>query len=229
MSQRNRIRVAIADDHSIVREGLKQILHEDPDIQVVAEACDSREALAAGRDANTNVLILDVAMPGRGGFDTLHQIRRHRPDLPVLMLSCYPEAELALRAFREGANGYLSKGRASSELRGAVHKISSGGKYITPATAERLAEQAGGHSAAQPHEGLTTLELQVLCLLAAGRTTAEIAGELDLSPKTISTYRKRILETMEMTSHAQIIHYALDHGLALPYGTFSEPDFAPGV
>lgn len=207
------IRVAIADDHFVVRAGLRQILGQDPEIEVVGEAADSREALDLGMRGRAEVLVLDLDMPGRGGLDALRQLHRSRPELAILVLSFYPEEEFALLALREGASGYLSKTRTPEELVDAVHRVASGGRFVSAKTAELLAERIGGEEAARPHERLSALEVRILGLLGEGRTPNEIGQELLLSPKTVSSHRTHILRTMEMSSHAEIIQYAIECGM----------------
>lgn len=208
------IKVLLADDHAIVREGLKRILAETSEFTVVAEAASSPEALAAARAHRPDVVILDISMPGRGPVETLHEIKRLDPRTRVLFLSMHPESQYAVRLFSEGADGYLSKESAPELLVGALRKVHRGGKYVSPALAEELAQRLAGDYEVLIHERLSDRELQVFRLLGGGKTVGEIGRELNLSPKTISTYRTRILEKTGLRTTAEIIHYAVRHGLA---------------
>ena len=208
------IKVLLADDHAIVREGLKRILAETSEFTVVAEAASSPEALAAARAHRPDVVILDISMPGRGPVETLHEIKRLDPRARVLFLSMHPESQYAVRLFSEGADGYLSKESAPELLVGALRKVHRGGKYVSPALAEELAQRLAGDYEVLIHERLSDRELQVFRLLGGGKTASEIGRELNLSPKTISTYRARILEKTGLRTTAEIIHYAVRHGLA---------------
>ena len=207
------IRVFIADDHAIVREGLKQILSETSDMVVASEAADSQEVLDKVLQESCDVVLLDIAMPGRGGMDTLVQIKRERPDLPVLMLSMYPEEQYAMRALRAGASGYLTKGSAPEELIEAIRKVSQGGKYVTSSLAETLASYLEKGIQKTVHEMLSDREYQVMLMIASGKTVKEIADELSLSVKTISTNRTRMLNKMGMKTNAEITYYAIKEGL----------------
>ena len=206
------IRILIADDHPVVRQGLKQTITEIPDAVTVDEATDGMEALNKARMGNYDVVILDIAMPGKNGIDVLEQIKYERPNLPVLMLTMYPEEQLAVRALKIGASGYLTKASASDELVSAIQKVLSGGKYVSSSLAEHLASLLQ-QTEQQPHETLSNREYQVLCLIASGKTTAEIAKELFLSIKTISTYRSRILEKMGMKNNVELARYAVKRNL----------------
>ena len=206
------IRILIADDHPVVRRGLKQTIAEIPDAVTVDEATDGIEALNKARTGNYDVVILDIAMPGKNGIDVLEQIKYERPELPVLMLTMYPEEQLAVRALKIGASGYLTKASAPDELVSAIQKVLTGGKYVSSSLAEHLASLLQ-QTEQQPHETLSNREYQVMCLIASGKTIAEIAKELFLSIKTISTYRSRILEKMGMKNNAELIHYAINNHL----------------
>jgi DNA-binding NarL/FixJ family response regulator len=208
------IKVLLADDHAIVREGLKRILAETSEFTVVGEAASSPEVLAEARAHRPDVVILDISMPGRGPVETLHELKRHDPKIRVLILSMHPESQYAVRLFSEGAAGYLSKESAPELLVEALRKVHRGGKYVSPALAEELAQRLAGDYEVLRHERLSDRELQVFRLLGAGKTVTEIGRELNLSPKTISTYRARILEKTGLHSTAEIIHYAVRHGLA---------------
>lgn len=207
------IKIFIADDHAIVREGLKQIVAETSDMAVTDEADTGHEVLEKVSENDYDVLVLDITMPGLNGLDALKQLRSQRPDLPVLVLSIHPEEQYAVRVLRAGASGYLTKESAPDELISAIRKVSMGGKYVTPSLAEKLASDLVVDGKKPLHETLSDREYQVLCMIASGKTVTEIAGELFLSEKTISTYRSRILEKMKMKTNAELIHYAIKHGL----------------
>jgi len=207
------IRVLIADDHPIIREGLTRIVQESPDLKVVGEARDGHEALDLVRRVLADVILLDIGMPGPGIFELMTQIRGERPNLPVLILSVYPEEQYAIRLLRLGASGYLTKDHSPDELVSAVRRVAAGRKYISPSLAEVLATQLDVDAGAPPHEVLSDREFQVLVSLANGQTVTEIARELELSPKTVSTYRSRILKKMGLSSSADLIRYALEHNL----------------
>jgi DNA-binding NarL/FixJ family response regulator len=206
-------RILIVDDHEVVRRGLRQILAEAVPSCVVAEAGDSAGALGAIAGTAWDLLILDVNIPGRSGLEVLEDAKRLRPGMPVLVVSAYPEEELAVRCIRLGAAGYLGKNTASTELVGAVRKVLSGGKYVTARLAERLMEVLGGQAAAVPHDALSSRELQVLRLVASGRSSKQIAAELHLSEKTIATYRSRIAEKLGLSTAVELTRFALQHGL----------------
>lgn len=207
------IRVLIADDHPIVRQGLKQILSQEPEFSVCGEAQTSQDVLDLIRKQSWDVVILDISMPGRGGLDVLKDIKRERPKLPVLILSMHPEDQYAIRALRAGASGYVTKESAPEELVSAVRKIIRGGKYISPTLAERLALEIEAPTEKPPHELLSDREYQVLVMIASGKTVSQIADELSLSVKTISTYRARLLEKMKMKTNAELTHYAIENKL----------------
>jgi len=206
-------RVFIADDHAIVRKGLRQIIEETPDIVVAEEAGTSQEILTKVKKTDCDVLLLDIAMPGSNGLEILKQVKLERPDLAVMMLSMHPEEQYAVRSLKAGASGYLTKGSAPAELIDAIRKVSTGRKFISPSLAERLAFDLGGASEKPLHDTLSDREFQVMCMIASGKTVGEIAEELSLSVKTISTYRSRILEKMQMKNNAEITHYALQQRL----------------
>jgi DNA-binding NarL/FixJ family response regulator len=207
------IKILIADDHAIVREGLKQILSESPDLVVVAEASSGQEVLEKISKSDLDLVVLDIAMPGRGGLDILKEIKTQRPRLPVLMLSMYPEEQYAIRVLKSGASGYLTKESAPTELVMAIRQISQGKKYISPSLAEKLAIDLELSPDKLPHEILSDREYQVMCMIASGKTLKEIADGLSLSIKTISTYRSRILEKMNMRTNAEVTHYAIKNNL----------------
>jgi DNA-binding NarL/FixJ family response regulator len=207
------IKILIADDHAIVREGLKQILSESPDLVVVAEASAGQEVLDKIMKNDLDLVILDIAMPGRGGLDILKEIKSQKPKLPVLILSMYPEEQYAVRVLKSGASGYLTKESAPDELVKAIRQISQGKKYISPSLAEKLAVDLEISPDRPSHETLSDREYQVMCMIASGKTLKEIADGLSLSIKTISTYRSRILEKMNMKTNAELTHYAIKNRL----------------
>jgi len=205
------LKILVVDDHPVVRRGLKQILTEEADIGVVGEAQKSSEVFDLVRTHDWDAVVLDIAMPGRGGLDILKELKREHPQLPVLVLSMYPEDQFAVRALKEGAAGYMNKECAPDELIGAIRKIIRGGKYVSPALAEKLAFMMDSQTPL--HDSLSTREYQVLLMLASGKTLSEIAEEMSLSIKTIATYRARILEKMKMKNNAELIRYAIKHNL----------------
>ena len=207
------IRVFIADDHSIVREGLKQILTDTYDMTVAGEANSGPEALRKIQKGNFDVIVLDLSLPGMSGLDVLKQVKINKPDLPVLILSIHPEEQYAVRVLKAGASGYLGKETAPDELVGAIRKISSGGRYVSATLAEKLAFDVGTDAEKAPHESLSDREFQVLCLIASGKRGIDIAGELHLSEKTVSTYRSRALTKMGMKNNSVFTHYAIRKGL----------------
>jgi two-component system invasion response regulator UvrY len=207
------IRILIADDHPIVRAGLKQVIADALDMTVAAEAADGHEVLAKVREAEFNVVLLDLSIPGLSGLDVLKQLKSEKPGLRVLVLSVHPEEQYAVRVLRAGASGYVTKASAPEQLIAAIRKVHQGRKYVSASLAERLAQQLDPESATLPHESLSDREYQVLCLLASGKTVTEIGAELALSVKTVSTYRSRILEKMAMKSNAELTHYAIQNRL----------------
>jgi len=207
------IRTVIADDHAIVRQGLRQILEAQPDFEVVGEAAHYGEVMQLVRHIPCDVLVLDIAMPGKNGIETLKQIKRELPKLPVLILSMYPEDQYAVRALKAGAAGYLTKMSAAEQLVGALRQVARGRKYITPELAESLAESIGGDTDAPAHERLSDREFQTLRLIAGGRTLTQIGEELSLSPKTVSVYRARLLAKLQLATNAELTRYALENGL----------------
>jgi len=207
------INILIADDHAIVREGLKQIVSSQSDMEVTGEAHNAQGVLDLVKARNWDVVVLDINMPGRNGLEVLKELKQERPRLPVLVLSVHPEEQYGIRVLKAGAAGFMNKESAPEELVTAIRKVIRGGKYLTPTLAERLAFRVADGSEAHPHEKLSDRELQVLCLIASGKTVTEIAGDLSLSVKTISTYRARILEKMSMKSSAELTRYALQNHL----------------
>lgn len=206
-------RILIADDHAIVRRGLKQIVEEASDITIAGEAANSHEVLSQIQAKRYDVLVLDITMPGRSGLDILKDIKQVRPQLPVLVLSMHSEDQFAARVLKAGASGYLPKESAPEELVKAIRKVMSGGKYISAGQAEKLVSLFDSTSHDAPHEALSNREFDVLRRIASGRTVSQIGEEMNLSVKTISTYRTRILEKMNMTTSAELTHYAIRNGL----------------
>ena len=207
------IRVIIADDHPIVREGLKKVLEKTSDIVVVDEASTGEELPGKIRETDCDVVLMDITMPGRGGLEILEQLKIERPKLPVLILSIHSEELYAVRVLKAGASGFLNKDKAPDELIGAIRKVTRGGKYVSSSLAERLAFDLEPGKGKQPHERLSNREYQVMCLIASGKRVSEIAKELSLSVNTISTHRSRILEKMKMKSNAEITNYVIKKGL----------------
>jgi two-component system invasion response regulator UvrY len=210
------IRVLVADDHAVVRRGVVQILDEAPDLVAAGEASTGREVLQQVQENDYDVLVLDIGMPDGSGLEVLHQLRTLRPELHVLILSMYPERQYALRALKAGAAGYLTKESAPDELVAAVRRIAQGGRYITQSLAEELTAALVGEVEQPPEQILSDREFQVVCMLAEGKTIAAIASELSLSVKTISTYRARVLEKLNLSNTAEIIRYAFEHKLVDP-------------
>ena len=207
------IRILIADDHAIVRAGLKQFLAGEIDLEVTGEAATGDETIALARAGEFDVVLLDISMPERNGVDVLKTLRDTRPELPVLILSAFAEEQYALNLLRAGAAGYLNKEAAQSELVGAIRAVVQGRKYVSPALAQILADGVTGDAGTAPHAQLSRREFQIFCRLAAGQGATQIAEELFLSVKTVSTYRSRILEKMGMQSNADLTYYAVKNGL----------------
>lgn len=208
-----KLAILIVDDHPVIRRGLREILDEEPDLEVVMEASTAAEAVTAVQRHPLDVVLMDITMPGRNGLEGLRDIKAVRPDLPVLMLSMHPEDQYAIRSLKAGASGYLTKESAPEELVQAIHKVTEGGRYITASLAERLALEVGGGRSQLPHESLSDREFHVLKELARGQSLTAIAEELSLSIKTVSTYRTRLLEKLGATSTADLVRYALEHKL----------------
>jgi DNA-binding NarL/FixJ family response regulator len=207
------MKILIADDHAVVRQGLKQILAAEFKQAVFGEASTGQQALELAWRDNWDVLVLDITMPGQNGLDVLKAIKKTRPRLPVLMLSMHPEDQFAVRMLKIGAAGYMTKESAPAELVGAVKKVISGGRYISPALAEKMAAYLAIDVQTAPHERLSDREFVVLRLIASGKTVSAIAQELSLSVKTVSTYRTRILEKTGMQNSAELTHYAIQNQL----------------
>ena len=207
------IKVLITDDHAVVRRGLKQILADQPDMAVLGEAQNAREALQLLRQQSWDVLVLDLALPDRSGLEVLGEVRQRYPRLPVLVLSVHPEEQFAVRVLKAGAAGYLPKEGAPEELVQALRKVQAGGRYVSASLAERLALSLQNGGPEPPHERLSDREYQVLCLIASGRTVGEIADRLVLSVKTVSTYRARLLDKMGLRTNAELTCYAVRNRL----------------
>jgi DNA-binding NarL/FixJ family response regulator len=207
------IKLLIADDHAIVREGLKQILADTSDISVAGEASSGQEAIKKVGVSHYDLILLDISLPGMSGLDVLKQIRLLKPSLPILILSMYPEEQYAIRSLRAGASGYLTKESATEELISAIRKVARGRKYITASLAEKIALDWEKDERRPLHEVLSDREYQVFCMIASGKTVKEISKLLSLSIKTVSTHRARILKKMDMKNSAQLTHYAIKHNL----------------
>lgn len=208
------IRILIADDHFIVREGLKQIVSEVSDMVVLDEARDGQEALKKALTKDFEIVILDISMPIKSGLDVLKELKEKKPSTNVLVLSVHPEEHYAVRVLKAGAAGYLTKESAPDELVMAIRKISQGRKYITMSLAEKLAGEIKKPADAPLHSVLSEREFRVLCMIAAGRSIKEISEELFLSIKTVSTYRSRILKKMGFRNNSELIRYSIENGLS---------------
>ena len=210
------LKILIADDHAVVRQGLKFILAEAFKRASIGEAQNALELLDLLKKDTWNAVVMDLTMPGAQGLDILKQIKHEHPEVPVLILSMHPEDQYAVRSLKAGAAGYLTKESASEELVNALHKIMRGGRYINTSVAERLVLDLGTENERPPHDSLSDREYQVMCLIASGKEVGQIAQELSLSVKTISTYRARILEKMNMKTNAELTHYAIQNKLVEP-------------
>jgi DNA-binding NarL/FixJ family response regulator len=207
------MRILIADDHPVVRLGLKQMLSAERDMIVVGEAKNGQEALEMGRTLDWDVAVFDYSMPGRSGVELVKEIKRHHPNRPVLVLSMHPEELHATQVFKAGGSGYLNKESAGEELTNAIRKVAKGGRYVSAALAEKLASELSPGSEKAPHETLSDREYRVMWLLASGKSINRIGQEMILSPSTISTYRTRILRKLGLSNNAQLVHYAITHKL----------------
>jgi len=206
-------RILIADDHAIVREGLKQVASKTADIVLADEASTGQEALEKALKNDYEVVVLDISFPDRNGLDVLRDIKAQKPDLPVLVLSIHPEEEVAVRALKLGASGYLTKETASDELVAAIRKVSTGGEYVTVSLAETIASMLRSGTVGSLHEALSDREFEVMRGIASGKIVKEIAADMCLSPNTVRTYRSRILQKMQMRTNADIMRYAIEHKL----------------
>ncbi len=207
------INVLVVDDHPVVRKGLRQFLEEQSGIVAVSEACDGREGLEKVEKGGIDVVVLDIGMSGKGGLETLIEMRHHNPDLPILVLSAYPEEIYALRVMKAGASGYLTKRAAPEELLSAVTEVHKGNKFITESVAELLASELSGDPGKLPHESLSNREYQVMIKMASGESQKKIAEEWSVSPQTIGTLRSRILKKLHVRKNAELIRYALKNRL----------------
>jgi two-component system, NarL family, invasion response regulator UvrY len=207
------IKVLVVDDHPIVRQGLKQILSEEPDMAVLGEAQNSQEVLELVHNQDWDIVVLDITMPGRGGLDVLKEVRHERPNLPVLMLSVHSEDQYAVRTLKAGAAGYMTKESAPEELVRAIRKILRGGKYVSSTLAEKMAFHLEAETEKPLHDSLSDREYQVMLMIASGKRTGAIAEEMSLSVKTVSTYRARILEKMGMKGNADLTYYVFKNRL----------------
>jgi two-component system, NarL family, invasion response regulator UvrY len=207
------IRILIADDHAVVREGVKRILADTDDLMIAGEASQGQEVLAKVSAEAWDMVLLDISMPGRNGLDVLRQLKLAYPELPVLVFSMHPENQYAVRAFKAGAAGYLTKESIPEELVAAIRKVVQGRRYVSPALAEHLVIELGGSVDSPLHAHLSDREYQVLCMLASGKTVTAVAADLALSIKTISTHRSRILRKLHLRTTAELIHYAVRHHL----------------
>ncbi|HOP64522.1 MAG TPA: response regulator transcription factor [Spirochaetota bacterium] len=207
------IRIVIADDHEIVRAGLKQIIADDDDMKVTGESNNGENLIELVKKNEYDVVLLDLKMSGLSGIEVIKHIKTIKPELPVIVLSMHAEDQYAVRTIKAGASGYLTKETAGENLVTAIRKVVKGGKYISPTLAETLADTLAGGGVNRPHESLTDREFQVMCMIASGKTVSEIASELFLSVKTISTYRQRLLEKMSMKNNSELTHYVIKNNL----------------
>ena len=207
------IRILVADDHSVVRQGIKQIVADSPDMEIAGEAASGQETLQLVRSGSFDVIILDISMPDQNGLDILRELKAESPALKVIILSMHPEEQYAVRSLRDGASAYLTKGSPPEELILAIRTVASGKRYITPSVADRLVTYVENSSQRPLHETLSDREMEILVLIGSGKGVSDIAQELNLSIKTVSTYRSRILLKLNMETNAQLIRYSLQHGL----------------
>jgi len=203
------VNILIADDHAVVRRGVKQILAEESSEWQFGEACNASEVLKSVHEKDWDILILDITMPGRSGLDVLRELKHIRPRLPVLVLSMHPEEQIAIRAFKSGAYGYIAKESVAEELVKAIKKVLGGSKYISPNLAEILTSDLEAENEESTQKILSNREYEVLCMIASGKMVKDIAGDLNLSVKTVSTYRARTLEKLNLKTNAELIHYAI--------------------
>jgi two-component system invasion response regulator UvrY len=207
------MKILIADDHPVVRQGLRQMLSSEEDLTVVGEAKNGHEVVELSRKVSWDVAVLDYNMPGKNGLELVRELRQRHPNRPLLILSMYPEERYALRALKAGAVGYMTKESAPGELVSAIRKVAKGGRYVSPSLGEKLAQELTGDSERPLHETLSDREYQIMWMIASGKTVGEIAEQLFLSPNTVSTYRARILKKMDMKNNAELMHYAITHHL----------------
>ena len=207
------IKIVIADDHEIVRAGLKQIIADEEDMEVAGESNSGEKLIELIKKNEYDVVLLDLKMSGMNGIEVMKHIKTIKPSIPVIVLSMHAEDQYAVRTIKAGASGYITKETAGDNLIAAVKKVVAGGKYISPTLAETLADSIAGGGSELPHEQLTDREFQVLCMIASGKTVSEIGAELFLSVKTISTYRQRILEKMSMKNNSELTHYVIKNNI----------------
>lgn len=207
------IRIIIADDHPLIREGLKKIIQSESGFELIAEASDGIELLDKVRKLHPDVVVLDLQMPRKSGLEVLEDLKSEYPKLPILIMSIHPEDTVAVRTFQTGASGYITKNRVSEELLIAIRRVAQGRRYISMELGEKLAESIDARTEKKPHELLSNREFQVLRLIGMGKSTRQIAQEISLSPATVTTYRARLLEKMNMKTNAELIHYAIRNGL----------------
>jgi DNA-binding NarL/FixJ family response regulator len=207
------IRILVVDDHAVVRAGLRNFLSECPDMEIGGDAANAEDALRLVREQDWDVVLLDISLPDRNGVEVLKQIRLEKPDLPVLVLSMHAEGRYAVQLLRHGASGYLQKEAMAEELAGAIRSVALGRKYVSPAVAELLATEIDGVGEGPLHSALSEREYEIFCRLAGGQGASSIANDLNLSVKTVSTYRTRILEKMKMASNADLTYYAIKNNL----------------
>lgn len=209
------IKILVADDHSVVREGIVRIIERTSDLRVVGEAENGLEVLQKIRSTGVDVLLLDMSMPGKSGLELINQIRSEFPNLPILVFSMHPEDQYELRVLKAGASGYLTKRNAPEQLLDAIRKVYCGKKLLSPVMSEKVAEELDTVIEKAPHEFLTNREFQIMCLLASGKRIKDIANELSLSQKTVTTHRQRILNKMKISSNADLTRYCLERGIEL--------------
>ncbi len=209
------MKILIVDDHAVVHHGLRRILDDELEGTTFGDARDSQQAIDFVRREHWDVVILDIGIPGRGGLEVLKEIRAEFPKLPVIIFSMHPEEQFATRALKAGASGYLVKESAPDQMMVAIRKVLTGGRYVSPALAEQLATGLSRDASIEPHQILSDREFEVLRMVAAGKSTTAIADQLSLSVKTVSTYRARILEKLQLKTASELVRYAVDHGLDL--------------
>ena len=207
------IKILIADDHALIREGFKRLIDSEIGMSVVGEATDGFEVLEFVRNNDCDIAVLDISMPGKNGLELIKELKKFKPGLKTLMLTMHPEDRFAIRALKAGAYGYLTKLSAPKALISAIHKIAGGGRYVSESLAEKLVQSIDQSSRGAEHEALSDREFEVFCLIAAGKSIAKIAGELNLSQSTVNTYRTRIMDKMNLRTNAEIIHYALRNNI----------------
>ena len=212
-TNQDKIKVIIADDDRIIREGFVHIISQTPDITVVDKAKDGMELLDKIRTLDLDMVLLDLDMPEKSGWEVMRQLKLEYPELPIIIFSVHPEEEYAVPCFKEGASGYLNKLGPLDSLVDAIHQVAKGEKFISPRLAKKIAFDLCDDTKKQPHESLSPREFQVFCLIASGKSVNEISDELSLSAATVSTYRARVLEKMKMKKNAELIHYAFQHGI----------------